>query len=105
MYAQSSAFASTSGVRFSASNFPNPFNPRTTFKYSLPRAGHLSLKVYNVRGQLVKNLIDGHRPAGADQTIVWDGTDNLGSGAASGLYFYRIEAGSFTDMKRMLLMR
>ena len=72
------------------SRTPSTRGPRIS--YSLPRAGHLKLSIYNVRGQLVKTLIDGHRPAGANQTIVWDGTDNLGSAAASGVYFYEARA-------------
>jgi hypothetical protein len=80
------------GITFQTSNYPNPFNPSTTIKYSLPSSGHLKLCVYNVRGQLVKTLIDGVRPAGADQTVVWDGTDERGSSAASGVYFYEARA-------------
>ena len=80
------------GIPFAATLFPNPFNPTTTVSYSLPRAGHLKLSIYNVRGQLVKTLIDDHRPAGANQTVVWDGKDNLGSAAASGVYFYEARA-------------
>ncbi len=80
------------GITFAAANYPNPFNPSTTIKYSLPKAGHLRLNIYNVRGQLVKTLINGPRPAGANQAIVWDGTDNLGSAAASGVYFYEARA-------------
>ncbi|RKX32155.1 MAG: hypothetical protein DRP71_12465 [Verrucomicrobia bacterium] len=80
------------GITFQTSNYPNPFNPSTTIKYSMPKAGHLKLCVYNVRGQLVKTLIDGVRPAGADQTIVWDGMDERGSSVASGVYFYEARA-------------
>ena len=72
---------------FQVSNYPNPFNPGTTIRYAMPTAGHLKLRVYNVRGHLVKTLIDGNRPAGENQTIFWDGSDNLGSAAASGVYF------------------
>ena len=79
-------------ITFETSNYPNPFNPSTTIKYSMPNAGHLKLSIYNARGQLVKTLIDGARPAGADQSVVWDGTDNLGSAAASGVYFYEARA-------------
>jgi hypothetical protein len=80
------------GITFQTSNYPNPFNPSTTIKYSMPNAGHLKLSIYNVRGHLVKTLIDGVRPAGADQTVVWDGTDERGSSAASGVYFYEARA-------------
>ena len=93
------------GITFRTSHYPNPFNPSTTIKYSMPRAGHLKLSIYNVRGHLVKTLIDGHRPAGANQTIVWDGSDNLGSSAASGVYFY--EAGALGDVRigKMTLLK
>jgi flagellar hook assembly protein FlgD len=80
------------GITFQTSNYPNPFNPSTTIKFSMPTAGHLKLSIFNVRGQLVKTLIDGIRPAGADQTIMWDGTDERGSSAASGVYFYEARA-------------
>ena len=80
------------GITFQTSNYPNPFNPSTTIKYSMPNAGHLKLSIYNVRGHLVKTLIDGVRPAGADQTVEWDGTDERGSSAASGVYFYEARA-------------
>jgi len=79
-------------IKFTTSNYPNPFNPRTTIKYSMPRAGHLKLCIYNVRGQLVKTLIDGPRPAGEGQTVVWDGTNAQGSSVASGTYFYEARA-------------
>jgi len=93
------------GITFQASSFPNPFNPSTTIKYSMPRAGHLKLSVYNVRGQLVKTLIDGGRPAGADQTIMWDGTDNRGTSAASGLYFYEARAAGEVLIGKMTLLK
>ena len=92
-------------ITFQAANYPNPFNPMTTFKYSLPHAGHLKLSVYNVRGQLVKTLINGPRPAGADQTVVWDGTDNLGSAAASGVYFYEVRMESEVKIGKMTLLK
>ncbi len=93
------------GIPFATSLFPNPFNPTTTIHYSLPRSGHLKLRIYNVRGQLVKTLIDGHRPAGPDQTIVWDGTNNLGSSAASGIYFYEARAAGELRVGKMTLLK
>ncbi|MEN8006007.1 MAG: FlgD immunoglobulin-like domain containing protein [Candidatus Krumholzibacteriota bacterium] len=93
------------GIRFQASHYPNPFNPRATIKYSLPRAGHLKLSIFNVRGQLVKTLIDGPRPAGENQTVVWDGSDNLGTAAASGLYFYEARAAGEVKTGKMMLMK
>jgi len=93
------------GITFAASNYPNPFNPVTTIKYSLPKAGHLQLSIYNVRGQLVKTLINGPRPAGANQTIIWDGTDNLGSAVASGVYFYEARAGGDVRIGKITLLK
>ena len=92
-------------IKFTTTNYPNPFNPSTTIKYSLPRAGHLQLSIYNVRGQLVKTLINGHRPAGADQTIIWDGTNNQGSAAASGVYFYEARTGGEVKIGKMVLLK
>ena len=92
-------------IKFSATNHPNPFNPRTTIKYSLPKSGHMKLSIYNVRGHLVKTLINGPRPAGADQTFVWDGSDNLGSAAASGVYFFEARAGGEVKIGKMTLVK
>jgi len=80
-------------------NYPNPFNPSTQIKYALPSAGHVTLAVYNVLGQRVTNLVDGFREAG-EHTEQWDA-----SGYGSGVYFYRLSAGSFTETKRMVLVK
>ncbi|RKX28694.1 MAG: hypothetical protein DRP71_17085, partial [Verrucomicrobia bacterium] len=93
------------GIKFQTSNFPNPFNPVTTIMYSMPRSGHLKLNIYNVRGQLVRTLIDGDRPAGADQAIVWDGSDNLGSSVSSGVYFYEARVESEVKIGKMTLVK
>jgi hypothetical protein len=90
---------------FMVSNYPNPFNPGTTIRYAMPRAGHLKLSVYNVRGHLVKTLIDGDRPAGENQTIFWDGSNNLGSAAASGVYFYEARAAGEVKIGKMTLLK
>ncbi|MEN8008015.1 MAG: FlgD immunoglobulin-like domain containing protein, partial [Candidatus Krumholzibacteriota bacterium] len=92
-------------IAFRTSHYPNPFNPSTTIKYSLPKAGHLKLRVYNVRGQLVKTLIDGPRPAGADQAVVWDGSNNLGSSVSSGVYFYEARLESDVKIGKMTLLK
>jgi hypothetical protein len=93
------------GANFTTTQYPNPFNPVTTIEYSLPRAGHLKLSIYNVRGQLVKTLVDDHRPAGENQTVVWDGTDNLGDAAASGVYFYEAKTAEKVIIGKMTLLR
>ena len=92
------------GFTFATSQYPNPFNPSTTIKYSMPQAGHLQLSVYNVRGQLVNTLIDGQVPAGEGQ-IFWDGADNLGTAAASGVYFYEARAAGEVIIGKMTLLK
>ena len=80
-------------------NYPNPFNPVTTVKYDLPQATHVNLKIYNVLGQLVATLVDGMQDAGY-KTVSFDA-----SGQPSGVYFYRITAGSHSEVRTMLLLK
>ncbi len=88
-----------------AQNFPNPFNPSTRIQFALPVKGHVSLKIYNVAGQLVKTLQDGVMDAGSHE-LTWDGSNNLGSNVASGVYFYKLSAGdNYENMKKMVLLR
>jgi len=85
-------------------NYPNPFNPTTTIAYSLPEASKVRLDIYNVKGQLVKTLINGEMPAGM-HSVVWDGRDMNNTAVASGVYFYRVSCPKVTQTKRMLLMK
>ena len=80
-------------------NYPNPFNPSTTIKFELPKSSHVSLTVYDILGREVSVLVNAKREAGAYE-VKFDG-----SNLASGVYFYRIEAGSFVQTKRLLLLR
>jgi hypothetical protein len=80
-------------------NYPNPFNPSTTIAYALPVDTRVTLSVYNALGQEVATLVDGDMPAGM-HAATWDAT-----GFASGVYFYRIAAGDFTEVKRLVLTR
>lgn len=80
-------------------NYPNPFNPSTTIRFSLPRRERVVLRVFNILGRGVATLLDEERPAG-DYSVVFDA-----KGLASGVYFYRIDAGPFTQIRKALLMR
>jgi hypothetical protein len=85
-------------------NRPNPFNPVTTIRYAVAEEGPLSIRIYNVLGQQVITLVEGIRPAGYHE-VSWDGTDTRGQEVASGIYFYRMEAGDFGVTKRMILLK
>ena len=85
-------------------NYPNPFNPQTSISYALPQDAYVRLTIYNVLGQKVAKLVDEHQHAGY-KTVWWNGTDENGDHAASGVYFYRMEAGKFTEVKKMLLVK
>jgi len=85
-------------------NFPNPFNLKTTIKLALPQDSQVRLKVYNVAGQLVKTILDKGMKAGY-HLLSWDGRNNFGQRLSSGIYFLRVEAGSFKSTKRMILLR
>ena len=85
-------------------NFPNPFNPTTQIRFGIPEAGSVTLKIYNSVGQLVKTLVDENMSEGYHQ-VTWDATDNSGSKLSSGVYFYRLTAGTFAQVNKMLLLK
>jgi TctA family transporter len=80
-------------------NYPNPFNPTTTINFSLAKASNVKLTVYNILGQQIRTVVDTRMNAG-QQSIVFDA-----SKLASGVYFYRLEAGDFSAVKKMLLLK
>ena len=80
-------------------NYPNPFNPATTIQYAVPKIVHVTLKIYDTLGREVATLVDKRQPAGRHQ-IEWDAAD-----LASGIYIYRITAGSFTQARKLILAR
>ena len=84
---------------FMKQNYPNPFNPTTTIRFGLPSASHVIAKVYNMLGQEVATLFEGRLSAG-EHELMFDGK-NL----TSGIYFYRIQAGDYMGMKRMVLLK
>jgi hypothetical protein len=85
-------------------NYPNPFNPSTTVRFSLPQAQFVNLSVYSVNGRLIATLVNESRPAGP-QEISWDGRDDLGREVSLGVYFYRIESGTISETKKMVLVQ
>jgi hypothetical protein len=85
-------------------NVPNPFNPRTEISFDLARPGQTRLAIFDVRGMLVRQLVDEDLPAGP-HTVMWDGLDRAGLSVASGTYFYRLESGPEIQARKMLLAR
>jgi hypothetical protein len=87
-----------------AQNYPNPFNPLTTIAFSLDGNTNANLSIYDVRGALVRELVDRPSEKGIHR-IVWDGSNSSGQQVASGVYFYKLVAGSFTDTKKMTILK
>ena len=92
-----------------AQNFPNPFNPDTWIPYQLSKDVDVTVKIYNVAGQLVRTLELGRRSAGyymeKEKAAHWDGRNDTGEQSASGIYFYTIKAGKFTATKKMVILK
>jgi hypothetical protein len=85
-------------------NFPNPFNPATTIGYQLPVDSPTELVIYDVLGQKIRTLVDDVRPAGAHR-VQWHGDDDHGRSVAAGVYFYRLQAGDFRQVNKLLLLK
>ncbi len=85
-------------------NYPNPFNPATTIRYDLNQDVFVTLKIYNLRGQEIRTLVEADLQPGT-QSVIWDGRDRHGHPVASGIYLYRIQAGDFHQVKKMSLLR
>jgi hypothetical protein len=87
-----------------AQNSPNPFNPLTRIAFGLARPASISLRVYDAAGRLICTVAEGSRAAG-NYVELWDGREAGGRRVASGVYFYRLDAGSFTQTRKMILIR
>ena len=86
-------------------NYPNPFNPETSIFYSIINNGLVELSIYNIKGQLVKELVNSSMNAG-EHTIIWNGKDASGRKVGSGLYFYKLKVdGKTIDTKKMMLLK
>ena len=85
-------------------NFPNPFNPETTIKYNLAEGTNVSLRIYNVVGQVVRTLVAEPQSAGR-YTVRWNGSDDRGVSVSSGIYFYELRSNGFQDVKKLMLLK
>jgi hypothetical protein len=85
-------------------NYPNPFNPTTTISYQLPEQRDVTLVVYNILGQEVRSLVNDAQAPGR-YSVQWDGRSSAGINVSSGVYFIRLRAGDFVDVKKMMLLK
>ncbi len=85
-------------------NYPNPFNPSTRIAFEIPQEENVTLKIYNINGELVRTLLNNNLSAGRYEQI-WNGKDEAGNYVVSGVYIYRITAGQFDKSANMLLMK
>ncbi|NIR96457.1 MAG: T9SS type A sorting domain-containing protein [Gammaproteobacteria bacterium] len=85
-------------------NYPNPFNPSTQIQYFLPVASHVTITIYDVLGKRINALVNERQTAGT-KTVAWSGRDESNALAPSGVYIYRLKAGSFVKSHKMLLIR
>ncbi len=88
-----------------SSNYPNPFNPSTNFKYTLPIDKTVSVNIFDVSGRLVRNLVDSKHTAAGTYEATWNGKDSAGNSVASGTYIYSLEYGNFRQTKTMVLIK
>ncbi len=86
-------------------NHPNPFNPRTTIRFTAPRKGRYQVTVFNQRGEVVRRLFDGTAQAGVTTSVTWDGRDQTGHPSSSGIYLYQVKGEGFTETRKMALIK
>jgi len=85
-------------------NYPNPFNPETRISFSLASENNVSINIYNIRGQLVKELLSDRLGSG-EHSVVWNGKDDRGRAVSSGLYFYRLQTENYRAVRKMMLLK
>ncbi len=85
-------------------NYPNPFNPSTKINFSVPGASDVNITVYDINGQVVKNLLNEFKNSG-NYSLNWDGKNDSGSTVSSGTYFYQVRVGNFVQTKKMILLK
>lgn len=85
-------------------NYPNPFNPITKIRYGLPNANNTTIQIYDILGRKVRTLLDENQSAGYHE-VIWDAHDDYGNKVATGVYFYRIQVKSYSDVKKLLILK
>ena len=85
-------------------NYPNPFNPLTTLRYDLPEDAIINIIIYDIMGRVVRTLVNNQQNAGF-KSIQWNATNNQGMSVSSGVYLYKIQAGNFTQTKKLILLK
>jgi len=85
-------------------NYPNPFNPKTTIRYHLAHQSHVRLQIYNLKGELIRTLVENKQQAGIYSQL-WDGLDDSGVPTSSGLYVYRLDSDGFSQSKKMIKLK
>jgi len=85
-------------------NYPNPFNPRTSMGFGIPEDGHVNIRIYNLRGQEIRTLVDSDLSAGY-RFVVWNSQDDFGHPISSGIYLIVMESGSFREVHKMLMLK
>ena len=85
-------------------NYPNPFNPTTTIEYCIPKAGRIDINIFNIKGQIVRELSNEYQIAG-NYKIIWDGNNNQGNTVTSGVYIYQIKFEKLILCKRMIYIK
>jgi len=90
-------------------NYPNPFNPETWIPYKLAREENVSIRIYNIQGELVRLIDIGRCSAGEylskERAAFWDGVNSNGEEVASGIYFYQMQAGDYSATRKMLILK
>jgi hypothetical protein len=85
-------------------NYPNPFNPGTNIGFEIPQGGNVKLIVFNSLGQQICSLVDQNISAGTHQ-VIWNGKDSWGKEVPTGIYFYRLTSGGYSETKKMIFMK
>jgi hypothetical protein len=85
-------------------NYPNPFNPSTSIRYSLKEAGHVTIEIYNLKGQLVRCLINENKESGS-HSVIWNGLDQENRPVSSGVYLFKMKAGRYSHTRKMIMLK